>query len=107
VNQAGFRCFIRSRQPYYGWWFYFLVKNAASGELNTISPALVPKNTLELLSAYKHWHTLHILHFLHVFNIFYWQDEVGWENLESGSIILHWHAPDAQSRLDGCNGLAR
>ena len=48
VNHAVLRYFIRSRQPYYGWWFYFLVNNAASGKLSTISPALVPKNAAEV-----------------------------------------------------------
>ena len=48
VNHAVLRYFICSRQPYYGWWFYFLVNNAASGKLSTISPALVPKNAAEV-----------------------------------------------------------
>jgi hypothetical protein len=36
---------VRSRQPYYCWWFYFLVTNA--GKLSYISLALVPKNAAE------------------------------------------------------------
>jgi hypothetical protein len=48
VNCAVLRYFIRSNQPYYGWWFYFLVNKAAAGKLSTISPALVPKNAEEV-----------------------------------------------------------
>ena len=35
VNNAVLRYFIRSslRQPYYAWWCYFLVNNAASGKV--------------------------------------------------------------------------
>jgi hypothetical protein len=45
--------FICSRQPYYGWWFYFVVNDAASGELSTISLRgrhwfTVPKNAAEV-----------------------------------------------------------
>jgi hypothetical protein len=45
---AVLRYFICSRQPYYRWWFYFLVNNAASGKLSTLSQALVPKNAAEV-----------------------------------------------------------
>ena len=63
------RYILRSSQPVYGFWYYFMIHRAIGIHLQKILPKLVPKTDAEvdaLLDCKLRVYVVHILHILHI-----------------------------------------
>ena len=66
------RYILRSSQPVYGFWYYFMIHRAIGIHLQKILPKLVPKTDAEvdaLLDCKLRVYVVHILHIVHILYI--------------------------------------